>query len=1015
MSEASSELAAAIADGVALLETSPSHHSSANNIEAVLKKRLAAYYTRRGNHDAFNKVEDLMKLGDIELLTAKEALSVLQRVQKPLDAEGSDDADLNQPPPIGTRDLAKLRTLLSLVFKWGIQPLYGRVILSWPTAGGSKIVDLGSHSEDYQALSNLTTSLFTLIFPQGVEGRISQTLITSTILARHVADLLTPAIVLGWLPEVHASGSTPVIHELRPMVMRMMRLLSPAQTIASLGVILSSTSPSPPLHARKACTSLLTKQLLRPDGVQGLCATIFSVQETTGDEARPEKLIHVARTLNSVPASMKPEEYYWAIFPRVIGLLTSGAPTPYIRAAAFTVYRAVVPEKAGPHYTIASSTVLALLHGPFLQSVGIPLKEADMPSLNPKRALASMMVLLTNTEPSPVFVSRMLSPVVPALYLLFFDLQQCKTADPQLKESVMGLLKSWGKITDPIEGSPILWSIIEGGKENEWKFDLEGNFWKSSMTEKPASALSMPGDPGTAEVVQLADIDQNLFDLYPDPLHFVEFLKMIERGDLASLIFVRLLESYRDMKGRVNEDPSRVLHKLQIIIQMQKHLSEGTTSNILRKPGHLLTFISHVLQSSCVLLTDTGNTSFLDDDLLEGDSDDEAPDSEVIGPDDELIETTITLLLSILEADDTLSARTHPILNDIFSTLEPLALKGSSAIRPLARVARLVITARLANTSTSPATGDLSEEDDREMYQRALKLLQDPILPVRAHGLLLLREILSSPRGKGNQISKALAPSILSIFLECVQDEDSYIFLNAVRGLAVLVDKHGKDILRRLVHDYTKGLGGLGSNNLTQQGIDTRTRIGEALSSVIRHCGSALGIYVDMLVPPLFTVVRTSTAPTALRTSALSLLGDCVDTYALAMLPYVEDLCQALIDLLQVEGVSSRFARTVDEKGSDETQLPSSMDLDPTSKNPKFPPLRRAALHFLSLLIRSTTKNAHDEGDAVTSLVFSPSTLKRVNSTLGYISSTDEDNIVRVMARETKENLEQLQRAVLGI
>ncbi|KAJ3501037.1 hypothetical protein NLJ89_g9525 [Agrocybe chaxingu] len=1000
MSEASSELATALADGVALLETSPLHNSSANNIEAVLKNRLSAYYTRQGNRDAVNKVENenFTKLGDIELLTAKEALSVLLRVQKPLDAEGSDDADSNQPPLIGTRDLAKLRTLLSLVFKWGIQPLYGRVVLLWPrvTAGGSKIVDLNFNSEDYQALSNLTTSLFTFIFPQGVEGRISQTLITSTILARHVTDLLTPAIALGWLQEVHASGSNPVIHELRPMVMRMMRLLSPAQTIASLGVILSSTSPSPPLHARKACTSLLTKQVLRPDGVQGLCATMFSVEETTGDEARPEKLIHVARTLNSVPRSMKPEEYYRAIFPRVIELLTSGAPTPYIRAAAFTVYRAVVPEKPGPHYAIASSTVLALLHGPFIQSVRIPVKEADMPSLNPKRALASMVVLLTNTEPSPAFVSRMLSPVVPALYLLSFDLQRCITADPQLKESVTGLLKSWAKITDLNEGSPILWSIIEGGKENEWKFDSEGNFWKSPITENAASPLLMPGDPGTAEDVQLADINQNLFNLYPDPLHFVEFLKVLERGDLASLIFVRLLESYRDIKGRVNEDPSRVLHKLQIIMQMQKHLSEGTTSNILRKP-------------------DTGNTSSLDYDLLDGDSDDEGPDSEVIGPDDELIETAITLLLSILEADDTLSARTHPILNDIFSILEPLALKGSSTIRPSAREARLVMTARLANTSTSPTTGDRSEEDDLGIYQRALKLLQDPILPVRGHGLLLLREILSSPRSKDSQISKALAPSILSIFLECVQDEDSYIFLNAVQGLAVLVDKHGKEMLRRLVHDYTKGLDGLGSSNLTQQGIDTRTRIGEALSSVIRHCGSALGIYVDMLVPPLFMVVRTSTAPTALRTSALSLLGDCVDTYALAMLPYVEDLCQALIDLLQVEGVSSRFTRTEDEMGSDESQLPSSMDSDPISKNPKFPPLRRAALHFLSLLIRSATKCAHDEGDAVTSLEFSPSTLKRMNVTLNYISSTDEDNIVRVMARETKENLEQLQRAVLGI
>jgi hypothetical protein len=173
-----------------------------------------------------------------------------------------------------------------------------------------------------------------------------------------------------------------------------------------------------------------------------------------------------------------------------------------------------------------------------------------------------------------------------------------------------------------------------------------------------------------------------------------------------------------------------------------------------------------------------------------------------------------------------------------------LALKGSSALRPLAREARLVITARLANTSGTKATGSnkRADEDDQEIYQKALKLLQDPILPVRAHGLLLLRELVSS-RAQGHQINKALVPSILSIFLQAVQDEDSYMFLNAVQGLAALSDTFGKEIIQGLVQDYAGRLEGLGAGNLTQQDLDVRTRIGEALSSVIKRRGSALGLY----------------------------------------------------------------------------------------------------------------------------------------------------------------------------
>jgi len=167
-----------------------------------------------------------------------------------------------------------------------------------------------------------------------------------------------------------------------------------------------------------------------------------------------------------------------------------------------------------------------------------------------------------------------------------------------------------------------------------------------------------------------SDIDENLFNLYPDPVHFVEMLKLFDRGDIASSIFVKLLEDYRNMKSQSNDESMRcistslyhpnhayvwprTLHKLQIIMQMQKQLSEGTTSNILRKPDQLLSFINHVLESSNAVTNNAGPSSEAYQDLEDGDSDDESPGSglEIIGPDDELVETTITLLLSVLEGD----------------------------------------------------------------------------------------------------------------------------------------------------------------------------------------------------------------------------------------------------------------------------------------------------------------------------------------------------------------------------
>ena len=92
---------------------------------------------------------------------------------------------------------------------------------------------------------------------------------------------------------------------------------------------------------------------------------------------------------------------------------------------------------------------------------------------------------------------------------------------------------------------------------------------------------------------------------------------------------------------------------------------------------------------------------------------------------------------------------------------------------------------------------------------------------------------------------------------------------------------------------------------------------------------------------------------------------------------------------------------------------PPTMDTHPMMANSKFPPLRRAALHFLMLLIRACISRVYDMGP-VGMLIPAAQTV-RARTTLGYVASTDEDAVVRVMAREAKEGLEQLSSALVGL
>lgn len=92
---------------------------------------------------------------------------------------------------------------------------------------------------------------------------------------------------------------------------------------------------------------------------------------------------------------------------------------------------------------------------------------------------------------------------------------------------------------------------------------------------------------------------------------------------------------------------------------------------------------------------------------------------------------------------------------------------------------------------------------------------------------------------------------------------------------------------------------------------------------------------------------------------------------------------------------------------------PPTMDAHPTVANPKSPPLRRAALHFLTLLIRACISRVYDKGPA--GMLIPDAQTTRARTTLGYVASTDEDAVVRVMAREAREGLGQLSSALVGL
>jgi hypothetical protein len=204
-----------------------SRPEKSENLQQVLTTRLGSHDSALGRHEQDRSGANLQSL---QQETAFKCLQELKSIQ---DIEGSQlpssHASESEVPvgAIGTRDLATIRTLLSIVLKWGVQPSYTKMIQSWPITTSkvpttSHIIDLTGAPEAYMTTRDLVLDLLTFIFPDGVHGRINDTIITVSIIERHLHDLLRPCLALGWLPKSMSSPQMPVVDEIRPKIMRLL-------------------------------------------------------------------------------------------------------------------------------------------------------------------------------------------------------------------------------------------------------------------------------------------------------------------------------------------------------------------------------------------------------------------------------------------------------------------------------------------------------------------------------------------------------------------------------------------------------------------------------------------------------------------------------------------------------------------------------------------------------------------------------------------------------------------------
>ncbi|RPB14370.1 hypothetical protein P167DRAFT_484733 [Morchella conica CCBAS932] len=386
-----------------------------------------------------------------------------------------------------------------------------------------------------------------------------------------------------------------------------------------------------------------------------------------------------------------------------------------------------------------------------------------------------------------------------------------------------------------------------------------------------------------------------------------------------------------------------------------------------------------------------------------GEEEDEESDDEELGEESSRAQT-VTLALSLLSvlvsspdtklapSDERLLQTLHPALT--FLTTAPNIPEDISAF------ALNILSLLTLNTPTTTAPTSLAQQQ-KESYALALSYLRDPLIPVRAHGLHLLRELIL-----------AAAPVVdvqatMALLLGMLKDADSYVYLNVVKCLTALADRHSRTVTSMLVAAYV--------DTDEKLGLDERLRIGEALLNTVQRLGGALVGDVAATLPSgmVSVVSRRKTrskkqqgeaefgsddedgdqdmeeeGDVRIRASALSILGVAIETNAAGLGARVLDeaLDVALLVLTLEGGVEAGI-------------------------------LRRAAVVCVGGVLKALVGQGEEEGEVWREEVWRVvrGRVGEVRRVLGYVCGADNDGLVREQAGVVSGNLEAVvERWVVG-
>ncbi|XP_034945636.1 transport and Golgi organization protein 6 homolog [Chelonus insularis] len=323
---------------------------------------------------------------------------------------------------------------------------------------------------------------------------------------------------------------------------------------------------------------------------------------------------------------------------------------------------------------------------------------------------------------------------------------------------------------------------------------------------------------------------------------------------------------------------------------------------------------------------------------------------------------TSLMLIKIIVTEKKEKPKDWKLFVDLSNFLKE-KINGSQPPLPLLNLIKEVLDA-IKLQGKSPQYQDLNIDNKSNEFDKALEDLADPLLPVRAHGLISLTKLIES----SDPVTISKKDLALYFFKQNLKDEDSFIYLAAINGLCAMASSFPQQVIEILVQEFID----MPQRNVNGEiAPENRAKLGEILVKTTRALGDMAPAYKNILINGFLCAIRDKDE--MVRTSSLSCLGELCKVLGFR-------LGNAIVEILYCIG------KIIETDKAQEC--------------------RRAAVLVTTLLIRGLGK------DALTDL---GNDLLPVYRSLKYLRDNDNDEVLRLHAQLALEELDEIVRNLLFV